>query len=39
MRTLRVRAAWNAASSHRNATRFVRSKTKFLIEFYYEWKG
>jgi len=27
MRTLRVRAAWNAAPFHQNATRFARSKT------------
>jgi len=39
MRTLRVLAAWNAAPSHKNSTRFARSKTKFLNEFYYEKGG
>jgi len=39
MRTLRVPAAFHAAPSHQNATRFARSKTKFLIEFYDEKGG
>jgi len=33
MCTLRVQAAFYAAPSHKNSTRFARSKTKFLNEF------